>query len=597
MSREKGRYQSWWDLWPGLYADELKAFDEKGATHKVILKQSGFLILEVVWPIEEGGPLCLRVGYSPFHPFIRPAVAAIDREFGRHQNPFSKELCLLTQETRQWNSSQLVADFIEERLPQVFDAVKARDDGRWADAAKLEENAADPLTSYFVHLFEKNSVILFDGQMSLPNVSNGLMGVEVWSRPHGDGVAFSAILHRLTTLAGRLIGGTFNLPKSPTGGQVVPARWVKMQRPPIADSAEELLEAAEREFERQNILQPRSLDQIRSLTSEPFLITGISFPEEVEYGTIGVGWLFVVSRRGIGGGDPSTNSRISVVRAERASKADIFARLPVANNLQKKKVLLLGCGAIGGFVATELARAGVGHLQLVDYDAVQPGNSLRWPLGREYWGVKKTLALANFIGRNYPFTDVRYIDDWRIGVAPTDPSSVASDGQEFPNHLAYLRNLIEEADVVVDTTASSEVQAAVSYLCKDVGKPHVVGYATQGLVGGLVARFTETSQACWVCINKYWNNGIIPEPRQDVAGIVTPVGCNSPTFSGGGYDIQEVSMEVVRTAVGLLSDGLYDAGSWCLAVLDMRDDDGCRTPPRWKTYNPGRHPQCGCAEK
>lgn len=597
MSREKGWDQSWWDLWPSLYADELEAFDKKGATYKVALKQSGFLILEVTWPIKEGEPLCLNVGYSPFHPFIRPAVAAIDQEFGRHQNPFSKELCLLTQETRQWNSLQLVADFIDERLPQVFDVVKARADGRWADAAKLEENAADPLTPYFVHLFEKNSVIQFDGQMSLPSVSNGLMEVEVWSRPHGDGVAFSAILHRLTTLAGRLIGDTFKLPQNPAGGQVVAARWVKMQRPPIVDSAEALLEAAEQEFTRQNILQPPSLEKIRSLISKPFLITGIAFPEEVEYGTTGIGWLFVVSRRGFSSGEPSASSRINIVRAERASKADIFARLPVANNLQKKKVLLLGCGAIGGFVATELARSGVGHLQLVDYDVVQSGNSLRWPLGREYWGVKKPLALADFIARNYPFTDVRYIDDWRIGVAPTDPSRVTREGQAISDHLAYLRNLIEDADIVIDTTASSEVQAAVSYLCRDVGRLHVVGSATQGLVGGLVAQFSKASQACWVCINKYWNDGIIPEPRQDVTGIVTPVGCNSPTFSGGGYDIQEVSMEVVRTAVGLLSDGLYDAGSWSLAVLDMRDDDGCRIPPRWTVYNPSRHPQCGCAEK
>ena len=53
-----------------------------------------------------------------------------------------------------------------------------------------------------------------------------------------------------------------------------------------------------------------------------------------------------------------------------------------------------------------------------------------------------------------------------------------------------------------------------------------------------------------------------------------PVGCNAPTFTGGGFDLQEISLEIVRTAVGLLSDGKYDPGAWAVAVLTLKNDDG-----------------------
>lgn len=42
--------------------------------------------------------------------------------------------------------------------------------------------------------------------------------------------------------------------------------------------------------------------------------------------------------------------------------------------LQKSHVLVAGVGGVGGFVCEALARAGVGHLTLVDHDRVSPSN-------------------------------------------------------------------------------------------------------------------------------------------------------------------------------------------------------------------------------
>lgn len=42
--------------------------------------------------------------------------------------------------------------------------------------------------------------------------------------------------------------------------------------------------------------------------------------------------------------------------------------------LQSKKVLILGCGGVGGYVCEALARSGVGNLILVDYDTIDESN-------------------------------------------------------------------------------------------------------------------------------------------------------------------------------------------------------------------------------
>ncbi|MBR2577870.1 MAG: tRNA threonylcarbamoyladenosine dehydratase [Erysipelotrichaceae bacterium] len=42
--------------------------------------------------------------------------------------------------------------------------------------------------------------------------------------------------------------------------------------------------------------------------------------------------------------------------------------------LKKKKVLICGVGGVGSFVAEALARSGIGHLTIVDYDVIDPSN-------------------------------------------------------------------------------------------------------------------------------------------------------------------------------------------------------------------------------
>lgn len=63
--------------------------------------------------------------------------------------------------------------------------------------------------------------------------------------------------------------------------------------------------------------------------------------------------------------------------------------------LQRSHVLVLGIGGVGGEAAIMLARAGVGHLTLIDGDTVDPSNLNRQAVAyRHSVGMLKTDALA-----------------------------------------------------------------------------------------------------------------------------------------------------------------------------------------------------------
>ncbi|MEW6573749.1 MAG: E2/UBC family protein [Bacillota bacterium] len=108
------------------------------------------------------------------------------------------------------------------------------------------------------------------------------------------------------------------------------------------------------------------------------------------------------------------------------SRLDADYLLPRAGalpSLVDKKVLLVGCGSVGGFIAFELARAGVGHLTLVDEDHLSPENIHRHALGADclyrlveadgtkYQAMPKVLGLKVELETRYPYITVEMFSE------------------------------------------------------------------------------------------------------------------------------------------------------------------------------------------
>lgn len=74
--------------------------------------------------------------------------------------------------------------------------------------------------------------------------------------------------------------------------------------------------------------------------------------------------------------------------------------------LKNSKVAIAGLGGLGSNIAIMLARIGVGHLFLVDFDIVEPSNLNRQSYYISHLGMPKTEALKSQIEQINPFIKV-----------------------------------------------------------------------------------------------------------------------------------------------------------------------------------------------
>lgn len=120
----------------------------------------------------------------------------------------------------------------------------------------------------------------------------------------------------------------------------------------------------------------------------------------------------------------ATSFKVSPMEVERLDAAWVHGRdqLSEVQTLQGKTVTVLGCGSLGSGVATLLAKAGVGGLNLVDPEVLASENTSRHDLGMSGVGRWKADALAERLRNEFPhLPDVReFRARWQT-IAETKP--------------------------------------------------------------------------------------------------------------------------------------------------------------------------------
>ena len=100
---------------------------------------------------------------------------------------------------------------------------------------------------------------------------------------------------------------------------------------------------------------------------------------------------------------------------------------------------IAGLGGLGSNVAYSLARIGVGHLHLIDFDVVDITNLNRQQYFMEHIGMPKTDALKSLLLKINPYLDIR-----------TDCVKVTE---------ANLKELFEDAQIVCEAFDNPEAKA------------------------------------------------------------------------------------------------------------------------------------------
>ena len=139
-------------------------------------------------------------------------------------------------------------------------------------------------------------------------------------------------------------------------------------------------------------------------------------------------------------------------------KKNVLRNLPDKNSqgLLQKKVLLVGLGAIGGYMAEALVKLGAGiesDFVLVDKDILETDNVGRHVLGFQFCGNFKSLALISYLQSNsfFQLTKIR---------------PEIKDISSFNN--SFFEN--EKFDLIIDATGSIEVQEYLNEMIQSLSK-------------------------------------------------------------------------------------------------------------------------------
>jgi molybdopterin/thiamine biosynthesis adenylyltransferase len=218
---------------------------------------------------------------------------------------------------------------------------------------------------------------------------------------------------------------------------------------------------------------------------------------------------------------------------------DIFSRVKDKNDLEylkKKKIGLVGLGAIGSVIAAELARSGIGEFILIDYDKLEIQNIGRHDLTLrdidkyKVNGVKEKLLDINPMieCQDYSF-DV--LDDYSFN----------------------LYNLVS-CDLVISTMDNQEAKYAIDSTLIPFGKKILFAGAYYNSVAGFVL-VSDKKMGCFKCITQHMDNmadsGVIPDFSKMVPAE-TEYNCGLPTFPGGSINTHTVSLLTARIALDIL---------------------------------------------
>jgi len=211
---------------------------------------------------------------------------------------------------------------------------------------------------------------------------------------------------------------------------------------------------------------------------------------------------------------------------ERYSRQIVFSKIGAEGQrrLQKGKVVIVGCGALGSGSANILARAGVGFLKICDRDFVDLSNLQRQTLLDEQ-DVKEKLPKAQAIAKK-----IKAINS-EIYVEPLVVDINAKNVEE----------IIEGADIVLDGTDNFETRFLLNDACLEKNIPWIYGgcVASYGMVMTIIPSITP----CLRCIlDTLPKCGSTPTCRDlgivnTIPNIVSAIQCNEAIkFLTGNLD-------------------------------------------------------------
>ena len=183
----------------------------------------------------------------------------------------------------------------------------------------------------------------------------------------------------------------------------------------------------------------------------------------------------------------SCEGKVIPFRVKRMDRNWIFGRdqNKDLDKLFDKTVVIIGCGAIGSFLAVNLVKAGISKLILIDDDFLDYPNISRHVLGMDYILKNKAEGLKEYLEKSFP--------DVRIETAVGRFNKVYNE---------VYKEKINNVSLIISATADKEAEEQLNHLqvTGTISSPIIYGWTTKNCVSGHGIAILDTQQSCLKCL-------------------------------------------------------------------------------------------------
>jgi molybdopterin/thiamine biosynthesis adenylyltransferase len=463
----------------------------------------------------------------------------------RHQRPGDENFCLDREDAPWWTPQHTAADLLIH-LQSLMEAE------RQGTVAQYEADMPEPITGQLPYSRDEIVVVpqaLLDG--ILPASSGTL---EIVRNPHNrqlwvvhrllaDGCAAQEVVSKDKR---ERIGLASNI-------ESAKASWRAVQIPPGRPGVERAVEELLATLNQAAVtVARRAGKKINRRT----VWAAITFAEEgPRRGEEQRAWVFAQVVVGTQVRADQKTPRLLATQA--LSPQTRRLRTRELRGLEKARFLVIGAGSVGSHAAVELARAGVGALEIVDDDHYDLNNSVRHVLPISYAGREKADAVADFARGCSPFTKAR-------------GHMFSAGSTENAKHR--LLELIRQSNVVIDATGSANVTRLLHWRCAQAGVPLVSGALSPGGLGGRIVILRKRRP----CLDCFYTDPAVPPRDSARAANTTPYGCSHPAASCAPFEVTELAANLARSAARCVPRLAYPPADFDWAVINFR-----RNADRW----------------
>lgn len=563
MSDTADDIQGWFTTDPDRLAAEVEAFAARGLPAQSEQHPDGTVSVTTALPYR-GQDETIEVQYPYDYPDRYPLFVARHGLLDRHQGVTLGDLCWSGDPEVDWRPHLLAADIVHVNVRALLDDSAAGPDvvqenempipepmSAWIGRSGRSVAVPDP--------FFQRDLTATGGVMRLmrgPAGERSALGTA-----DGIGTADSEVLARYGTAERASRGWWLAVPDDQQavlfrGAEVALANFVDAELPDVRAHLE------------------RDLRQRRRKSRKASRPIGFTFVEEgPEQGQRRRNWAF-----GTANLPPTGALEVKIdAPAHALTRGERQRRIPELLGLEEAAVVVIGAGSVGSPLVMELAKAGVGLIDVVDDDVMDLNNTVRHALDTWSDGEAKARAVATSAARLNPFIKV-HPSRMTVGSVHT---GLASSLQ--------LRELIESADVVADTTGSPVVARILQRHCLELGATLVVAGLTSGSHGADIAVFPPDARCwCFDCFELYQDptDGRVPQPRAGGFPLMTPRGCSHPAFTGSGFDATALAAQSARVVVQATGKTAYPPSRFDWTVMNFRGAE----PVQSGRLDP--HPRC-----